>query len=579
MRYFAVATDYDGTLAADGKVAAPTVEALERLRRSGRRVVLVTGRLLEDLQQVFPRLDLIDRVVAENGAVVWTPTSNELQILEEPPPPRFVEALRARGVRPLSIGHVIVATREPHEDEVLEAIRSLGLELHVEFNKGAVMVLPAGVTKRTGLSVALERMGLSLHNVVGVGDAENDHALLAACECSVAVANALDSVAERADWVTASPRGAGVAELVDRLLEDDLASLAPALARHRVCIGEAPGGEKVTFEPYGETVLVAGPSGTGKTAIATALVERIGARGYQMCIVDPEGDHAQEEDVAVVGCADRAPSVAEVVGLLDHPRRSVAVTLLAVPLPDRPRWFGSLLSRVQDLRAAVGRPHWVVVDEAHHVLPAAREDATLALPKRIGPALLVTVHPERVARAVLDEVDVVITTPDSAAETLAAFARLTRRPMPELPAPAEVGHAPARSPGGASLVWRVRDRVAGLVEVAPARGALLRHKRKYAHGDVGEDKSFFFRGPRGALNLRAQNLVLFMQIADGVDDETWNHHLRAGDYSRWFGSAIKDDDLVDEARRVEEEGRRGLNAAETRRRMRDAIGNRYTLGE
>jgi hydroxymethylpyrimidine pyrophosphatase-like HAD family hydrolase len=226
VRYFAVATDYDGTLAADGKVAAPTVEALERLRRSGRRVVLVTGRILEELQQVFPRLDLIDRVVAENGAVVWTPATNELQVLAEPPPAAFVAALRARDVRPLSVGHVIVATREPHEEAVLDAIRSLGLELHVEFNKGAVMVLPAGVTKRTGLSTALEQMALSLHNVVGIGDAENDHGLLAACECGVAVANAIPALAERADWVTASPRGAGVVELVDRLLDDDLASLA-----------------------------------------------------------------------------------------------------------------------------------------------------------------------------------------------------------------------------------------------------------------------------------------------------------------------------------------------------------------
>ena len=113
----------------------------------------------------------------------------------------------------------------------------MGLELHVEFNKGAVMVLPAGTTKRTGLAAALEDMHLSPHGVVGVGDGENDHAFLSFCECAVSVANALPWLKERSDWVTPSPAGAGVVELIDRLLADDLQSLAPNLARRRVPLG------------------------------------------------------------------------------------------------------------------------------------------------------------------------------------------------------------------------------------------------------------------------------------------------------------------------------------------------------
>jgi hypothetical protein len=70
---------------------------------------------------------------------------------------------------------------------------------------------------------------------------------------------------------------------------------------------------------------------------------------------------------------------------------------------------------------------------------------------------------------------------------------------------------------------------------------------------LGEDDSFYFRGPAGNLNLRAQNLVLFNQIAEGVDDETWLYHLHRGDYSRWFREAIKDDVLADEVARVEEQ--------------------------
>ena len=102
---------------------------------------------------------------------------------------------------------------------MLETIRDLGLELQVIFNKGAVMVLPAGVNKASGLVAALDELGLSPHNVVGVGDAENDHAFLAACECAVAVANALPTIKERADHVTAGEDGDGVRELIDALIE------------------------------------------------------------------------------------------------------------------------------------------------------------------------------------------------------------------------------------------------------------------------------------------------------------------------------------------------------------------------
>src|SRR5205085_2848559 len=191
MRYLALATDYDGTLAHHGTVSDDTWAAVQRLRDSGRKVLLVTGRELEDLQRVCPRLDLFDLVVAENGALLYRPATRELRPLAEPPPEELLQELRRRGVGPVSVGHAIVATWEPHQAAVLGVIHDLGLELHVIFNKGAVMVLPTGVNKASGLGAALAELCLSPHNVVGVGDAENDHAFLALCECAVAVANAL----------------------------------------------------------------------------------------------------------------------------------------------------------------------------------------------------------------------------------------------------------------------------------------------------------------------------------------------------------------------------------------------------
>jgi hydroxymethylpyrimidine pyrophosphatase-like HAD family hydrolase len=223
MRFLALATDYDGTLAHHGRVEDETRAALERLRASGRRALLVTGREVPDLQAVCPCLDLFERVVAENGALLYRPATGEETPLAAAPPARFLQALRARGVSSVSAGRVIVATDEPHQGAVRKTIRDLGLGLHVILNKGAVMVLPSGVNKATGLAAALAELGLSAANVVGVGDAENDHAFLDLCELAVAVANALPSLKEQVDWVTPAGHGAGVRQLIEELLSSDLA--------------------------------------------------------------------------------------------------------------------------------------------------------------------------------------------------------------------------------------------------------------------------------------------------------------------------------------------------------------------
>ncbi|HYE74330.1 MAG TPA: HAD family hydrolase, partial [Blastocatellia bacterium] len=256
MRYLALACDYDGTIAHDGIVSEETIAALERVRQSGRKLILVSGRELEDLQKVFSRLDLFDRAVLENGALLYLPETRTEKVHGERPPDEFVLELKRRGVGPISVGRVIIATWTPHETTVLEVIRDLGLELQVIFNKGAVMVLPSGVNKATGLSIALSELGLSPHNTVGVGDAENDHAFLSLCECGVAVANALPMLKERADWVAEKDHGQGVAELIEKLVGSDLSELAPSLKRHEIALGFGADGEEINLSPYGHNLLL-----------------------------------------------------------------------------------------------------------------------------------------------------------------------------------------------------------------------------------------------------------------------------------------------------------------------------------
>jgi hydroxymethylpyrimidine pyrophosphatase-like HAD family hydrolase len=213
----ALATDFDGTLAHHGSVSETTLAALTRFRQAHYRLILVTGRELNELQGIFPQLTWFDLAVMENGGVLFHPHTGEIEALAAPPPSEFVARLHELGL-PLQVGKVIVATWEPHEKEVLQTIKDMGLELQMIFNKGSVMILPSGVNKATGLRAAAQRLGLDLAQIAGVGDAENDHAFLEICGYSVAVANALPVIRDKVDFVTEGDHGDGVTELIGRML-------------------------------------------------------------------------------------------------------------------------------------------------------------------------------------------------------------------------------------------------------------------------------------------------------------------------------------------------------------------------
>src|SRR5437763_1584653 len=438
MRYVVLACDYDGTLASDSVVAPSTVAALEQLRASGRRLILVTGRELPDLQHDFDRVDLFDRVVAENGALLYRPAQDRQVPLAPPPSEAFVHALRSRGVEPLGVGRTIVSTRRPNESLVLDAISELGLELQIIFNKGAVMVLPSTISKCTGLLAALRELGLSTHNTVGVGDAENDHAFLRASEAAVAVANALPSLKEHADWTTSGARGAGVEELIGSLLNDDLRMLEPRLTRHHILLGTETRrpNECVALRPYRTSMLVAGSVKAGKSSLSLGILERLTDAGYQYCLIDPEGDYEAMPGAVNLGSERQPPTPDEVMHVLARPDQSAVVSLLSLSGENRPRYLAGLLPRLEQLRVATGRPHWLLLDEAHHMLPAS---------------------------------------------------------------------------------W----------------------------------------GP----------------VAEGVDDDTWVHHLRAGDYSRWVATELKDKKLAKRLAAIESDS--ALTPQDSRAQVRAAIEERY----
>lgn len=566
MRYQILATDYDGTLAKEGVVDEETIDALQRFLATGRRLLMITGRELPELLEIFPHPELFEWIVAENGGLLYRPSTKEIKRLAEPPAAAFVQALRDQGVAPLSVGEVIVATFEPHEGAVLETIKQLGLELQVIFNKGAVMVLPPGVNKASGLAAALTEMGCSAHNTIGVGDAENDHAFLRLCEVSVAVSNALPAVKEAADIVTAADRGAGVVELIERIIDNDLDDLNQHLQRHFLVLGKSEAGD-VAVSPYGRSVLICGPSASGKSTVATRLIETLQEHHYQFCLIDPEGDYQNLEGAVVLGGPQSPPSVEETLRLLEDPQSSAVVGMTGMPIPDRPGLFLDLLPQLLEMRSRTGRPHWIILDEAHHLMPAEWRPADGTLPHELQNFLLITVHPELLAATLLQRINTVMILGGNAAETLEVYADTVRQQVPE--------YTPRELQPGELLLWeRDGNKPPLAVHVQPCQMERQRHSRKYAVGELPPDRSFYFRGPDGKMNLRAQNLMLFLQLADGVDDETWLFHLQQGDYSRWFQDAIKDDNLAAVARRIES---LQTSAADSRALIRTAIEQDYTL--
>src|SRR5262249_46812572 len=147
----------------------------------------------------------------------------------------------------------------------------------------------------------------------------------------------------------------------------------------------------------------------------------------------PEGDYDGFEGVTVLGDGRRVPSVDEILGLLERPDQRVAVNLLGVKLEDRPAFFEALLPRLQDLRARTGRPHWIVVDEAHHMLPPSWVPTSLTLPKELEGLLLITVHPDQVAADALAPVDAVLAIGEGPEQTIRAFSRSVGQPAPDTP--------------------------------------------------------------------------------------------------------------------------------------------------
>src|SRR5712672_2960092 len=251
--------------------------------------------------------------------------------------------------------------------------------------------------------------------------------------------------------------------------------------------------------------------------------------------------------------------------LLRKSATNAVVNTQALEIGARPAFFAKLLPGVLSLRARTGRPHWLLIDEAHHLLPAGHHELTGILPKQFPGVILITVHPEAVAIEALRTVDTILALGSKAGEVVATYCNAIGAPVPLGPPQLDDNEGLYYTLAGDTRPLRL-DRL---------QQEHKRHTRKYAEGRLGSDRSFYFRGPDNALNLRARNLTVFIEMAAGIDDRTWEHHRQAGDYSRWFREAIKNEELAREAAEIEQSTR--LDPKESRDSIAQAISRRYTV--
>jgi hypothetical protein len=330
-----VACDYDDTLAELGRPSPRALGALRRLRARGGASVLVTGRALDHLlRDLGDGAGAFDRLVGEGGATLLDPRTGRERDLAPPAPAEVVAALEGAGL-PLRRNPHAVELPAEHEDRVRSLLAGVGEPWRLDRNRGWLIVLPGGTDKASGLRAAAAELGRDdLSEAVGVGDGENDLALLAACGTAVAVRNAVPALREAAHLVTEGERGAGLAEVVERLLAGEA---LPRRDRRAVPLGRDRDGAEVLVGLEG-VVLVAGAGGDGAApaAVASALAERLRERGVP---VHPAGaERAAEaaldrpgvvlvQDAERAAPADRGP---ELHGLLLAAERVDAVAAEAL---------------------------------------------------------------------------------------------------------------------------------------------------------------------------------------------------------------------------------------------------------
>jgi hydroxymethylpyrimidine pyrophosphatase-like HAD family hydrolase len=571
-----IALDYDGTVAR-GDVLEPSVrEAIAAARTRGITVLLVTGRILDELQRVAGDLHFVDGAVAENGAVIHFPDSGWTSALAPPVPGGFVAELRRRGV-PFVAGRCLVDADANEAPRLLEVIRTLELPLVLIFNHGRVMTAPQGVSKATGLHVALETLRLSARNALAIGDAENDHELLRLAEVGVAVSWGSQALQAAADVVLDGSGPAAVAEYLRTLAATGNLPVPPR-GRRRLALGYLEDGREFSLAERGRNVLVTGDATSGKSWVAGLLCEQLILHGYCVCAIDPEGDYGSLEGlpgVSVLGREDAPPTPRELLRALRYPDRSAVIDLSRLPHDEKLQYVRAALPALNVLRRRTGLPHRILLDEAHYYLHDS--DAPQLLDFERNGYTVVTYCASRLPQALLAATEVMIVTCESnPAEIEALRARCAGCAGVDASRWASLGHLKV----GQALALPVTEEAAGelrLFTIARRLTPHVRHRDKYVDVPVSSHRAFVFNA-NGQPGRRIRTLRQFVSELEHTPQSLLAGYIVRGDFSRWIADVFGDRALAGELRALERRYRAG-SREETVAEMASAVRGRYDLAE
>lgn len=579
MKFSALALDFDGTIARDDVLEPGMREAIAEVRARGIVVMIVTGRIFDDLRRVAGDLHFVDAVVAENGAVIEFPDSGYSAAVGQSPPTALLDELRREGIR-FDAGRVVVEIDAGEASRVLGIIRKLELPLVLVFNRGRAMVLPEAISKATGIRRALTILRLSPHNAVAIGDAENDHQLLEACEVGVAVAWGSEALKAVADYVLPGDGPPAVADYI-RALANRRRIPAPLKTRRRLLLGHSDDGRPLALAVRGRNVLVAGDPKSGKSWVTGLLAEQLIIYGYCLCIIDPEGDYASLEalpGVVVLGGADPLPRPRDLLRALRHPDVSVVLDLSHASHEEKADYLRSVLPGLAGLRRRTGLPHRIVVDEAHYFLHDP--DVLELLDLELNGYTLVTYRASKLHPDVLAASQAILVTRESNPNEVRALFALCRTCEGRM----RVEEWERLLEGlvlGEAVALPVTEEAEGEVRrirLAPRLTPHVRHLAKYVDIPVQHGHAFVFWRDGAQTGARAQTLREFVAAVEYTPANVLDGHLRRSDFSRWVAEVFGDYALAKELGRLEVEYRNGT-LTDVSARLSQVIRSRYEFAE
>ncbi len=573
MKLSAFALDFDGTLTFNGRLPPNVADAIADARRRGLVMVMATGRRLDDLHACAGELKMFDAIVGENGAVLEFPARGRRAVLSHPPTPAFLDELKSRNV-PFVVGSSIVETDAGTAPVVLDILRHLQLPLVLAFNRGRLMVLPPAVAKSTGLREALRSIRVSLHNTIAIGDAENDHDMLDACEVGVAVGWGSPALMAVADEVIEGRGPDAVAQYLDRTSRQTRLSAAQ-MGRRSMLLGHTRRGAPVRLALRGRTILIGGEPGSGKSALAGLLCEQLVLQGYCLCAIDPEGDYVSLRTlpgVVVLGGEDALPTARELMRTLEYPDVSVVIDLSKTPHRDKVTYVRGVLPLLNTLRRRTGLPHKILLDEAHYFL--GPEGSNHLIDPELAGYIIVTYRLSTIspdARLPQDTVAIMCRESDAQeVETLGGMC------CPASVRPLSGSMLARLAPDEAALLPGADEAHGEVVRftVAPRLTEHVRHRSKYLDMAIADAQAFVF-GEGARARPRARSMKEFMSLLDTQPPAVLQGHLQRHDLSRWIEHVFRDGPLAARVRSIEERAENGQSAREAAEAISQVIRARY----